>query len=546
MSGLPVPPVVALAMVAIAALIVVPSGTGALTTLVAPNAAPPRASPTTCAPPSISLDPPAVSDNDVELGGTASAGSGCTLSGIQINWGDLSSTAQSVFPFSHTYARTGSYSISGVATQSDGQTATATVTAVINTMRMSVQGTANLTLASVGESISFQGTVDGGQAPVSYYWNFGGRGTSDLLSTTYRFSTAGLYAVWFQANDSSNPNQHLRWWTNVTVVAWGTLSVAGSARPSSVPVGATSNLTVSVSGGTGPYSYLWSGEPLYCSVGNQSNENCTLTEAGHWNVTIEVLDSDYHVGLVTLELDAYSALLTVRASSNVTSGPYPLAVAFSAVAWGGVPDYFFAWSFGDGGVSSLQDPSHEFDVAGTYEVQVTVTDGSGTTAVASLNISVEPSLLGVTVTPGGPIDLTFGGSITFAAKPSCYGGPCPPGVTYVWSLTNSRGQLNTSSGSSVLVTAGTLPGDVALLVNATLHGITMQSTSVSLVVGPETGPLPSPCACNGTSAGELLGIPLEDWTLVVLASVGVGTVVAIALVRTRRGRQGMPPPSAPR
>ena len=55
-----------------------------------------------------------------------------------------------------------------------------------------------------------------------------------------------------------------------------------------------------------------------------------------------------------------------------------------------------AWDFGDGGTSSQADPSHVYDAAGTYDVKLTVTDGSGQTDSVTKSVSVEVPALKLT------------------------------------------------------------------------------------------------------------------------------------------------------
>ncbi len=72
-------------------------------------------------------------------------------------------------------------------------------------------------------------------------------------------------------------------------------------------------------------------------------------------------------------LDKYNAGCppVVAFTANVTTGETPLAVQFtdltthSPTAW--------AWDFGDGGTSTLQNPTHTYLAAGTYTVSLTVT-----------------------------------------------------------------------------------------------------------------------------------------------------------------------------
>jgi PKD repeat protein len=81
-------------------------------------------------------------------------------------------------------------------------------------------------------------------------------------------------------------------------------------------------------------------------------------------------------------------------SANPTTGVAPLNVSFtdqstnSPTAW--------SWDFGDPGsgsanTSSLQNPTHTFAAAGTYQVTLTPSNGAGTGTPVTHSISVSPS-----------------------------------------------------------------------------------------------------------------------------------------------------------
>ena len=80
--------------------------------------------------------------------------------------------------------------------------------------------------------------------------------------------------------------------------------------------------------------------------------------------------------------------LTVLASANPTSGTAPLAVQFTGGVSGGTPGYSYAWTFGDLGTSTAQNPTHTYASAGLFTAQFTVTDSQGTHASSSVTIRV--------------------------------------------------------------------------------------------------------------------------------------------------------------
>ncbi len=65
-------------------------------------------------------------------------------------------------------------------------------------------------------------------------------------------------------------------------------------------------------------------------------------------------------------------------------GPYTgeinTAVQFTGSASGGTTPYTWAWTFGDGGTAVVQNPTHTYTTAGTYNVTLTVTDAVAGTA----------------------------------------------------------------------------------------------------------------------------------------------------------------------
>lgn len=74
-----------------------------------------------------------------------------------------------------------------------------------------------------------------------------------------------------------------------------------------------------------------------------------------------------------------------QASASPTAGPLPLTVNFSS-AGSSDPDgdpLGYLWNFGDGGTSTLANPSHTYATAGTFSATLQVNDGRGGTATSS-------------------------------------------------------------------------------------------------------------------------------------------------------------------
>lgn len=62
----------------------------------------------------------------------------------------------------------------------------------------------------------------------------------------------------------------------------------------------------------------------------------------------------------------------------------------------------WAWSFGDGSVSSTQHPIHSYLSAGTYTVSLTITDETGSTSIATGNVVIQDGNSQPPETPSAP------------------------------------------------------------------------------------------------------------------------------------------------
>ncbi|MER5550756.1 PQQ-dependent sugar dehydrogenase [Streptomyces sp. NPDC002793] len=79
-----------------------------------------------------------------------------------------------------------------------------------------------------------------------------------------------------------------------------------------------------------------------------------------------------------------------KAAADRTSGAAPLTVRFSS-AGSSDPDgdpLSHAWKFGDGATSTAANPSHTYAANGRYTAELTLSDGTGNTATASVVVTV--------------------------------------------------------------------------------------------------------------------------------------------------------------
>jgi hypothetical protein len=116
----------------------------------------------------------------------------------------------------------------------------------------------------------------------------------------------------------------------------------------------------------------------------------TYTTAGTFSGTVTWSDFFYVSGTsssVSLTVNPALTATIVASTTTITAGE---PVTFSTTPSGGSGTYAYAWSFGDGATSAAQGPpAHTYSKAGTYTVNLTVTDSLGTSVKSSVQITVK-------------------------------------------------------------------------------------------------------------------------------------------------------------
>src|ERR671918_2306025 len=184
--------------------------------------------------------------------------------------------------------------------------------------------------------------------------------------------------------------------------------------------------------------------------------------------------------------------LTVEITSEDTEGIAPATFEFEANVAGGMQPYTINWDYGDEGTSggeeereeNDEDVEHTFDVVGTYNMRVSVTDSTGRTASDSILIIVDepPPLTAVDIisndTEGiAPATFEFEAEVTGGIEP----------YTYRWNF--GDGSRETGDDEDVEHTF-----DVASMYNVSLIVIdsTGRTASDSILIIVDEPPPPPP------------------------------------------------------
>lgn len=175
---------------------------------------------------------------------------------------------------------------------------------------------------------------------------------------------------------------------------------SSTSAPSNVYIldlatGEERRLTSSTSSSEEYGTITWSADMqyLYCSFRSGTQYDVVSVELATLAWTNLTNTTDYNEN-AALRRSACGVPPTTAFAVDPTSGARPLAVTFQDQSEGDITSW--AWDFGDGAVSDEQSPTHEYTVAGLYDVSLTVSGPFGSsTEVCSSCIEVsepEPTL----------------------------------------------------------------------------------------------------------------------------------------------------------
>jgi PKD repeat protein len=154
------------------------------------------------------------------------------------------------------------------------------------------------------------------------------------------------------------------------------------------PLGPTAGQSVTftptVSGGTTPYTYLWTVNSQSYSV---QSPTVTFASAGNYTAILSITDAQSNKVNATQTVRVLAVIGPLQAAFTFSGSVQAGNIAnFTATAGGGTTPYSYMWNFGDS-TSQTGGPgmTHTFQTAGTYTVSLTVTDSSAPVKTVTAN-----------------------------------------------------------------------------------------------------------------------------------------------------------------
>jgi len=283
-------------------------------------------------------------------------------------------------------------------------------------------------------------TPAGGVTPYSYQWSpVGGTAAtaSNLIAGTYTVVITDSNGCSITKTDSVTSPAALAASTNISNV-----TCHGSSNGS---------LVASATGGTTPYSYLWSMGATTASIGNLPGGTYTVTVTDNNNCVTQKASVIYEPAVLVLNVSNAATICIGQAS------------IISASAAGGTTPYSFIWNNGTTTNSQSVSPV----VTTTYSVNITDANGC-TAAQQSVTITVNPPL--AVVASGANAICEEQSAVISAVASGGNGGP----YTYSWSN-------NANTSSTTVTPAQTTTYTVSVSDNC---GTPPAMANVTIIVNP--------------------------------------------------------------
>ena len=299
------------------------------------------------------------------------------------NFGD-SSTSNLQNP-THTYNNAGTYTVTLQVSNGDyTRTVSKTITVLAPITVGFSYSPAN---PVVDQDVQFSNASTG--SITSYSWNFGDGSSSTLKDPVHKYSAAGNFTVTLTATNATGSKSKSQ-----TITVNQSLSPSFSYSPASPYAGQAVQFTASSSGN--PTSWSWDfGDGSTSSLQNPTH---AYSSAGTYTVTLTASNNlETKTASKTINVKAVIQADFTYSPANPTAGTQ---IQFTDKSTGNITSW--SWQFGDGGTSSQKNPTKTYSTAGSYNVKLTVSDGTTSNSMTQTVTVVESLAADFTFSPSSP------------------------------------------------------------------------------------------------------------------------------------------------
>lgn len=288
------------------------------------------------------------------------------------NFGDGSPAGTTPNP-AHIYPSNGTYNVTLTVTNVYGCTNAVTHSVIVNAVPVAAF---SATTVCLGQPTVFADLTSG--TPINWLWDFGdASATSSLQNPTHVYSTAGAFNVTLISFGGSGCSDTITNTVTVNPVPTANFTFANVCANDVMVFNSTSLGT--------PTTFVWNFGDGFSDNTNNPSPTHVFTAAGTYNVTLTAGYATGCTNSVTIAVTAFP--LTVPAFTSTTAC-LNVATAFTDNTTNSPS--LWNWDFGDGGTSTLQNPTHTYSAPGTYVVTLLTENVFGCQDSITINTVVNP------------------------------------------------------------------------------------------------------------------------------------------------------------
>lgn len=375
---------------------------------------------------------------------------------------------------------TGRFPISVVLNDSDGSVVTESTNVTVNPVPSLQSFSVSPTTVTRGSPAHFAAVGLNGTLPYSFKYAGLPPGCNSANTATLTCTPGptafGPYIVQVTLTDAANENQSTT--TDLSVNPQPSFT-SFVARPGILDVGQTLNLYANATGGTGPFTFNYSGLPAGCSSVNASVLTCqpTSTGTGFHPVQVQIVDAFNWSATIMTNITVNPDPIITAASATPSLVDVGTAVNIQVTASGGSGLLSYSYSTGPPGCSfgNHSTVTCTPSSAGTWHINATVTDGAGFAVTTTAVLVVNPPLTFVQLN-ATPAAVDANQNVTLGFEFT--GGTAPIAITWGGLPTGCLATAN----SATLTCAPRNAGTAAISATATDLFKQVATGSVQLIV----------------------------------------------------------------
>ncbi len=297
-----------------------------------------------------------------------------TQSGIALalNWNFGNGSGATAANPTVNYANTGVYDVTLIARDAYGCRDTITKPGFIAIEDLVAGFTSDVRTGCVGTPVQFTDTSSSN--PNIWNWNFGDGTTDTVQNPNHVYTTAGTYSVSLYAANSGSCGDSVVMNTYITI---NPSPVANFGGDNLVSCNVPHNVQFTDSS-LNAVSWFWDfGDGATSTL---QNPNHTYTSLDTFDVSLTVFNVDSCSHTLTIPNMVTIAAPVAQIEADTTRGCSPLTVNFnsdSSISTSPIVGWF--WSFGDGQVSTQQNPVHVYTQDSIFDVTLIIFNAEGCT-----------------------------------------------------------------------------------------------------------------------------------------------------------------------